>query len=115
MKRIGVRKFRRSHPPHRHARRFSRSPRLQRQPHAVQRLMYGRNRDDVSVEGDVVEVHPEAAPPYAVIGNRDGLVTVVLRCGSQCPTIRVGDYLEADGEKIHEQRFEATEISITRR
>ncbi|MFN8521472.1 MAG: hypothetical protein U0821_00005, partial [Chloroflexota bacterium] len=70
---------------------------------------------DVSVEGDVVEVHPEATPPYAVIGNRDGLVTVVLRCGSQCPTIRVGDYLEADGEKIHEQRFEATEISTTRR
>jgi hypothetical protein len=27
-------------------------------------------------------------------------------------SITVGDYLEADGEKIHEQLFEATEVSV---
>jgi autotransporter-associated beta strand protein len=72
------------------------------------------NKDDVYIEGNVVEVHQDEVPPYVVIANKDGLVRVNLLCGSQCPTIRVGDYLEADGEKQHEQLFDATDVSVRR-
>jgi CSLREA domain-containing protein len=72
------------------------------------------NRDDYYTEGNVVEVHQDVDPSYVVIGNKDGLQRVILRCGSQCPTIRVGDYLEADGEKINEQLFEATDVAVRR-
>ena len=72
------------------------------------------NRDDVYTEGNVVEVHQDQLPPYVVIANRDGPVKVVLLCGDQCPTIRVGDYLEADGEKQHEWLFEATDVTVKR-
>jgi hypothetical protein len=75
------------------------------------------NKDDVYVEGNVVEVHqgPDDQPPYVVIGNKDGLVKVVLLCKDQCPTIKVGDYLEAEGAKQNEQLFEATDVSVDRR
>jgi hypothetical protein len=72
------------------------------------------NRDDVYTEGNVVEVHQDANPPYVVIGNRDGLVRVNLLCGGDCPTIRVGDYLQADGSKESESLFDAEEISVSR-
>ena len=46
----------------------------------------------------------------------DGLVKVVLfkDAANAAGSIRVGDYLEADGEKQHEQLFEATDVSISR-
>jgi hypothetical protein len=72
------------------------------------------NRDDVYTEGNVVEVHQDERPPYVVIANRDGPVHVTLLCGSQCPTIHVGDYLELDGEKQSEQAFDATEVTVSR-
>jgi hypothetical protein len=70
------------------------------------------NRDDVYTEGNVVEVHQDEQPPYVVIGNKDGLVRVNLLCGDQCPTIKVGDYLEADGEKQSEVLFDATDVDV---
>jgi hypothetical protein len=72
------------------------------------------NRDDVYTEGNVVEVHQDEQQPYVVIANQDGLVRVNLLCGSQCPVIRVGDYLEADGEKQHEALFDATDVTVSR-
>jgi hypothetical protein len=72
------------------------------------------NRDDVHTEGNVVAVFADADPPYVMIGTRDGQQRVNLLCGTQCPTIRVGDYLEADGEKQHELLFDATDVSVSR-
>jgi hypothetical protein len=72
------------------------------------------NRDDEHVEGNVVEVHQDEDPPYVVIANVDGLVKVVLLCKDQCPTVRVGDYLEADGQKEHEQLFYAEDVEVHR-
>jgi CSLREA domain-containing protein len=71
------------------------------------------NRDDLYTEGNVVEVHQDESPPYVVIANRDGLVSVNLLCGSQCPAIRVGDYLTAEGEKQSEVLFDATDASVS--
>jgi hypothetical protein len=41
-------------------------------------------------------------------------VAVRLRCGARCPTVRVGDYVEVDGEKVHEQFYEAESATVAR-
>ena len=50
-----------------------------------------------------------------IIANKDGLVKVILLgdAAKAAGSIRVGDYLEADGEKQNEQLFEATDVSIS--
>jgi hypothetical protein len=70
--------------------------------------------DDYRTEGNVVEVHLDANPPYVVVAMRDGKQTVRLSCGDDCPEIRVGDYIEADGSKENEQLFDAESIVVTR-
>ena len=73
-------------------------------------------KDDEHIEGNVVEVYPDDRPPYVVIANRDGLVKVVLfkDAANAADSIKVGDYLEADGEKQTEQLFYATDVEISR-
>jgi hypothetical protein len=71
--------------------------------------------DDAHTEGDVVDVSGLAGdPPSVVIANRDGLVTVVLLGEAKrvAPSIRVGQYLQAEGEKVHEHLFEAHEVDL---
>jgi hypothetical protein len=72
------------------------------------------NRDDEYTEGNVDEVGQDGQGPFVVLGNRDGNMVVRLQCGSQCPTIKVGDYIEVDGTKEHEQLFYADEVTVTR-
>jgi hypothetical protein len=85
----------------------------QRQQH---QLTNTSNKDDVYVEGNVIELHADERPPYVVIANRDGLVKVLLygEAAKAADSIRIGDYLEASGEKQHEQLFEASDVSIKR-
>lgn len=71
--------------------------------------------DDYRTEGDVVEVHPDAEPPYVVIAMRDGRQVVLLSCKDGCPSVQVGDYISAEGTKEHEQLFEATTVEVMRR
>jgi hypothetical protein len=73
------------------------------------------NRDDEFTEGNVLEVGQDEQGRFIVIGNRDGSVVVRLRCGDQCPTIKVGDYVEVDGVKENEQLFYADQIGIANR
>ncbi len=94
-------------PERRHPRKLTEEQREQRQ-HTNQLGL-----DDYRTEGNVVEVHLDAEPPFVVIGMRDGLQVVRLACGSHCPQIQVGDYLEADGVKIDETLFEAENIKLT--
>ena len=49
-----------------------------------------------------------------MIATRDGLVHVVLPCKPGCPKPEVGDYLQADGEKVHEYLFIAENVTLTR-
>ena len=70
--------------------------------------------DDYRTEGNVLEVHAEAEPPYVVIANRDGLVVVRLLCGSRCPTIQAGDYIQVDGVKQDEGLFDAENVTVER-
>ena len=70
--------------------------------------------DDYSIEGNVVAVDPSAQPPTVTIGSRDGLVTIMLQCGNQCPTIHVGDHIEIDGVKENEPLFYAEHVTVAR-
>lgn len=72
------------------------------------------NRSDVVTEGNVVSVTSGPDGLTIVIGNVDGLVTIVLPCGSACPTIRPGDYVEVEGEKVHEQLYQAQSVTVVR-
>jgi len=72
-------------------------------------------RDDLHTEGDVAAVDLAKQPPEVVILTRDGRQTVQLLCGDQCPTVRVGDYIEVDGTKEHEGLFYAENVKVTRR
>jgi hypothetical protein len=90
------------------------------------------NRDQEKTEGNVVGVRckgSDSVPtvkrgfiskpdesPYALIGNTDGVqqITLIGDAKSDCKLIQVGDYLEADGEKEHEQLFVADEIEVKR-
>ncbi|MCC7370482.1 MAG: DUF11 domain-containing protein [Chloroflexi bacterium] len=86
--------------------------------------------DDYRTEGNVVAkdcgegpepglpaTATQAEPPFIVIANRDGLVTIRLLGDSRyaCKQYQVGDYLEADGEKVHEYLFDAENVSKPRR
>jgi hypothetical protein len=42
-------------------------------------------------------------------------VLLLREAATACRSIRVGDYLEADGEKQSEELFEADSVSIERR
>jgi hypothetical protein len=72
-------------------------------------------RDDLHTEGDVLAVNLTKQPPEIIIGTRDGRQTIQLHCGSQCPTISVGDYVEVDGTKENEGLFYADDVTVTRR
>jgi hypothetical protein len=54
--------------------------------------------------------------PYVVIGTIDGEQRVRLHRDAQatCSSIRIGDYLEADGEKQNELLFDADDVTIRR-
>jgi YD repeat-containing protein len=89
------------------------SRRLTEQERWQQSRTNAGSREDERIEGDVLAVDCTARPPTITIGNRDGEVTVELRgeAAGDCGRIRPGQYLEADGEKVHEQRFLADRIS----
>jgi hypothetical protein len=72
------------------------------------------NLDDYRTEGNVVEVNLMADVPYAVVAMRDGLERIALPCKDGCPTVQVGDYLEADGVKENEALFIAESVTLTR-
>jgi uncharacterized repeat protein (TIGR01451 family) len=91
------------------------SPRKETEEQRQQRERTNRSgQDDYRVEGNVMAVTCDADPPTVTIADRDGLVTVrLLRdAATTCGSIKVGDYLSAEGEKIDELLFEATDVSI---
>ena len=49
-----------------------------------------------------------------MIANLDGRVVIHLRCAVNCPTVRVGNYVEVTGEKINEKLYEAESVTVVR-
>ena len=56
-------------------------------------------------------------PPEVIVGSVDGLTVVkVLKTDEIARNgVHLGDYIQADGEKISEQLFEATQLSVSSR
>ena len=73
-------------------------------------------RDEIATEGQVIETRYEQPWPSVVIAKRDGAVEIKLIKVAQaaCASIQVGDYLEVDGEKQHEQLYHADNVEIRR-
>ena len=72
------------------------------------------NKSDVVTEGNVLEVQVGPDGLTIVIGNVDGRVVIHLTCTTDCPTVRPGDYIEVEGEKIHEQLYEAETVTVVK-
>jgi hypothetical protein len=70
--------------------------------------------EDHTLNGQVLDINTLKDPPEMIVGSVDGEVVVrVLKTDEIALNgVQVGDYVELDGEKIHEQLFEATQISV---
>lgn len=70
--------------------------------------------DDTHTEGHVLSVSCDSDPRTVTIANMDGHVEVRLlgEARKACSSIKIGNYLEADGEKQHELLFEAYEVNV---
>ena len=73
--------------------------------------------EDRIINGQVLEIDSLKDPPELIIGSVDGQTVVrVLKTDEITKNgIHLGDYIQADGEKIHEQLFEATMLSVSSR
>jgi hypothetical protein len=91
--------------------------------------------DDYRSEGDVVAVRcspgdalpaalagqslpfdPDDPAPYIVVGTRDGLQQIRLRgdAASVCSSIGPGSYVQVEGVKEDEGRFDADDVTLSR-
>ena len=73
--------------------------------------------EDRVLNGQVLEIDTLKNPPEIIIGSVDGQTVIrVLKTDEIALNgIRLGDYIEANGEKLHEQLFEATQLSVSER
>jgi ribosomal protein L9 len=74
------------------------------------------NQDRV-MNGQVLEINSLKDPPELIVGSVDGQTVIrvlktdeIVRNG-----VHLGDYIQANGEKISELLFEATELSVSAR
>jgi hypothetical protein len=75
----------------------------------------GDHDEDHVLNGQVIDMNTLKDPPELYVGGVDGLTTVkVLKTDEIAINgVRLGDYIQANGEKINEQLFEATELSVS--
>jgi hypothetical protein len=71
--------------------------------------------EDHVLNGQVLEINTLKDPPELIVGSVDGQTVIrVLKTDEIALNgVRIGDYIEAKGEKQHEQLFEATELSVS--
>ena len=73
--------------------------------------------EDRVMNGQVLEINTLKDPPEIILGSVDGQTVVRVRKTDEITRngVHLGDYIQADGEKIHEQLFEATMLSVSSR
>ncbi|MCC7369180.1 MAG: hypothetical protein IT306_12195 [Chloroflexi bacterium] len=71
--------------------------------------------EDHTLNGQVLEIDTLKDPPELVLGSVDGLTVIrVLKTDEIAINgVRLGDYIQAKGEKQSEVLFEATELSVS--
>jgi len=74
-----------------------------------------QENEDRVMNGQVLEINTLKDPPEIIVGSVDGQTVIrvlktdeIVRNG-----VGLGDFIEADGEKINEQLFEATSLSVS--
>ena len=72
------------------------------------------NADRV-LQGQVLEIDTLKNPPELIVGSVDGKTVIrVLKTDEIAINgVQLGDHIEANGEKIHELLFEATQLSVS--
>jgi hypothetical protein len=69
--------------------------------------------DQYRTEGNVIAVERgEDGLVVTLALGRGETIDVVFACKHDCPNVRVGDYVEADGEVHDDGRFQADDIHI---
>jgi hypothetical protein len=70
---------------------------------------------DHVMNGQVIDMNTLKDPPELYVGSVDGMTTIrVLKTDEIAMNgVHLGDYIQANGEKINEQLFEATELSVS--
>jgi hypothetical protein len=70
---------------------------------------------DHVIQGQVLEIDTIKDPPELILGSVDGQTVIrVLKTDEVAINgIRLGDYIEAKGEKQSERLFEATQLSVS--
>jgi ribosomal protein L9 len=73
-----------------------------------------QNEDRV-INGQVLEIDTLKDPPEIILGSVDGKTVIrVLKTDEIARNgVRLGDFIQADGEKLNEQLFEATQLSVS--
>lgn len=74
------------------------------------------NLDDYRTEGNAVSSACDASIPTVTIANRDGNVVLQLSHDAKlaCGSVRPGDYIEATGDKQHEQLYDVDQMTVRR-
>lgn len=76
-----------------------------------------KNEEERVLNGQVVEINTLADPPQLIVGTVDGLAVVrVLKTDEIARNgVQLGDYVEATGNKVNEELFDADELSVSER
>lgn len=67
---------------------------------------------DVLRQGNVVALFHDPTDPLIVLAVEHGYLTVRLRCGSLCPSIRIGDFVVAEGQRRSEAVLDARDVWV---
>jgi len=76
-----------------------------------------KNEEEKVLNGQVVDIDTLSDPPQLIVGSVDGLTVVrVLKTDEIARNdVHLGDYIEAAGNKVNEQLFDADQISVSER
>ena len=74
-----------------------------------------QENEDRVINGQVLDIDTLKDPPEIILGSVDGQTVVrVLKTDEIARNgVGLGDFIEADGEKVHEQLFLATQLSVS--
>ena len=67
---------------------------------------------DIQRQGSVVALFDDPTDPLIVIAVDNGYLTVRLRCGALCPSIRLGDVVVAAGQRRSEAVLDARDVWV---
>jgi len=76
-----------------------------------------KGEEERMLNGQVVDINTLVDPPQLIVGSLDGLAVVrVLKTDEIARNdVHLGDYIEATGNKVNEELFDADALSVSER